>query len=385
MKVLTLVAKNSMRHRLRTILTILGLALAVMAFGLIRTFINAWFASAQAAAPDRMITRHAVSLTFTLPIAYKEQLERIEGVEKVTFGNWFGGVYIDKKNFFPQYAVEHTTYFDIYPEFQVPADQFAAFRAERNAAIVGQKLADRYGWQIGDQITLTGTIYPGDWPFNIRGIYTGRDQGTDEASFFFRFDYIDERMKEEAPPRAGQVGWYALQVDDPSNMASIAKRVDSRFDNSWAETKTESEKEFMLSFVETGDAIIIGLRIISYLIIGVIMMVLINTMVMTGRERISEFAYMRTLGFRAVHIIGLILGESLVIAVSGGIFGMLLMIPLANVIGIGLSTFLPVFQISTWTFIASFAAAIIVGILAAIYPIQRALGVTIVDGLRVVD
>lgn len=385
MKVLKLVRKNAFRRKLRTFLTILGLALAVMAFGLIRTFIHAWYSGTRAAAPDRLITRHAVSIIFELPLAYKEQLMKIDGVVDVTHATWFGGYYVDPGNFFANFAVDHTNYFDIYPEMIVPPDQFADFQAERNAAIVGQGLADRFGWQVGEKVTLIGTIYPGNWDFIIRGIYHGRDDSTDETIFVFRFDYLDETLKVQSPGRAGQTGWYALKIDDPSHAAAICKAVDSRFDNSWAETRTETEKEFQMSFIQMSSVIILGLQIISFLIIGVILLVLVNTMAMTARERVSEYAFMRTMGFRGYHLAGLILGESLLIACIGGLAGIGLLIVVASGVGVALSQFFPGFKPDDVTILLSFGTAVAVGLLAAAFPIHRALNIKIVDGLRVID
>jgi len=384
-KALKLISKNAFRRKLRTFLTILGLALAVMAFGLIRTFIHAWYAGARAAAPDRLITRHAVSIIFDLPIAYKEQLLKIDGVEDVTHACWFGGYYVDPSNFFPNFAVDHTNYFDIYPEFIVPKDQFVNFKKERNAVIIGQGLADRFGWKLGDKVPLIGTIFPGDWDFIVRGIYTGKEESTDETLFLFRFDCLDERMKIESPGRAGNTGWYALKISDPEQSATIADQVDSRFDNSWAETRTETEKEFTMSFIQMSSAIILGLRIVSYLIIGIILMVLANTMAMTARERVSENAFMRTIGFQGYHLVGLILGESLFIACLGGIVGIGLLILVANGVSVALSQYFPGFRPDNLTFLLSFGTSVAVGILAAVIPISRALSIKIVDGLRVVD
>ncbi len=385
MKMLKLVSKNAFRRKLRTFLTILGLALAVMAFGLIRTFINAWYAGAEAAAPDRLITRHAASIIFTLPLAYKEQLMKIDGVEDVTYASWFGGYYVDPSNFFANFAVDHTNYFEVYPEILLPPEQLEAFEQERQAAVIGQGLADRFGWKLGDKVTLIGTIYPGDWDFHIRGIYTGRDEATDETLFLFRWDYLDETMKKTSPGRAGQIGWYALKIIDPGQAATISSAVDSRFDNSWAETRSETEKEFQMSFIQMSSAIILGLRIISYLIIGVILLVLANTMAMTARERVSENAFMRTLGFQNYHLIGLILGESLFIAVLGGIAGVGLLVLVAGAVKAALSQFFPGFTPDGFTFVFSFGVAVVVGFLAAVFPITRAIRMKIVDALRVVD
>lgn len=385
MGVFKLISRNAMRHKLRTFLTVLGLALAVMAFGLIRTFITAWYAGAEASAPNRLIVRHSVSIVLTLPMAYKEQLEKIDGIKLVSYAAWFGGIYVDPRNFFPQFAVDHTTFFDLYPEFIVPADQMQAFRDDRRGTIVGRKLADRFGWKLGDKITLIGTIYPGDWEFIIRGIYTGREEITDETQYMFRFDYLDERVKQDYPGRVGQVGWYGVKIDDPTRAAAISTVVDTRFKNSWAETRTETEKEFQMSFISLSGAILTGLRIVSFLIIGVILMVLVNTMVMTARERISEHAFLRTLGFQKYHLVGLILGESMVIAAVGGILGVFLLVLVAKVAGTTLSMYFPVFKTSPAVHAVCFAIALAVGVIASIFPIQRALHIKIVDGLRVVD
>jgi putative ABC transport system permease protein len=385
MRVFKLIAKNSLRRKLRTFLTILGLALAVMAFGLIRTLIGAWFAGVSASSPDRLIVRHAVSIVFTLPMAYKEQLEKIDGVNLVSYAAWFGGIYIDPKNFFAQFAVDPQTFFKLYPEYMVPPDQFGDFLKERRAVIIGRGLADRFGWKVGDPISLIGTIYPGNWDFIIRGIYTGRDKITDENSFFMRFDYLDERMQQEMPGRVGQVGWYGLKITDPGRAAQISAIVDSRFANSWAETKSETEKEFQLSFIQMTGAIITGMRIISFLIIGVILLVLANTMAMTARERVSEHAFLRTLGFRSYHLVGLILGESLMIACLGGLVGMGLLGAVVGVVKVAISDYIPGFEATPFNYMLCIITALVVGVLSALFPIQRALRIRIVDGLRVVD
>ncbi len=385
MKLLKLIVKNSMRHKLRTFLTILGLALAVMAFGLIRTFINAWYAGARAASPDRIITRHSASIMFELPLAYKDQILKVDGVENVTYGNWFGGYYIDPKNFFAQFAIDASTWFQIYPEFIVPPDELKTFDAERNAAIVGRGLADRFGWKVGDAITLIGTIYSGNWDFVIRGIYTGKNEDTDETSFFMHYAYLNEWVQKEWPGYGNKVGWYVIKIKDPNRAAQISAAIDARFDNSPAETKTESEKEFQMSFIQMASAIIIGLRIISYLIIGVMLLVMVNTMVMTARERISENAFMRTLGFRGYHLVGLILGESLFIGFLGGITGMILLAVVSKIAAAALSVFFPGFQADLITYLMCISGSFLVSMVASIFPIQRALRIKIVDGLRVVD
>ena len=249
MKVLKLVSRNTFRHPLRTGLTILGLTIAVMAFAVIRTTVSSWYAASQAASPNRLITRHAVSLVFTLPIAYEDKIAKIEGVTGISHAMWFGGIYVDPKNFFPQFAVDGETYLDLYPEYIIQPEQMEDFLKQKNAVIIGQRLADRFGWSLGDQVRLTGTIFPGDWDFVIRGIYRGAEEITDETIWHMRYDYLDERMRAEAPGRAGQVGSFVVQIADPSQSAAISQQIDALFKNSSAETLTETEESFMLSFV----------------------------------------------------------------------------------------------------------------------------------------
>ncbi len=382
MNSLFLILRNSMRHPLRTGLTILGIAIAVMAFAVIRTSINAWYANAEAAAPNRLITRNAVSLVFPLPISYVEKAKKIAGVTAVSHSSWFGGVYVDPQNFFPKFAIDHENYLNLYPEFLVPADQLEAFRSERNAVIVGRKLADRFGWKIGDRVQIVGDIYPGDWDFVIRGIYAGRDANTDEATWVFRYDFLDERMKQDMPSRAGYIGTLVLQISNPDDAAKISEQVDALFINSSAETKTETEEAFTLSFISMSGQIITGLRIISFMVIGIILLVLANTMAMTARERLSEYAVLKTLGFRSYHIMTHIFGESMYIAILGGLLGIGLTFLVVPILGKALSNFLPTIVLAQTTLMYGMISALVVGLIAAIFPTAKALSTTIVDGLR---
>lgn len=385
MKLLKIIYRNTFRHWLRSGLTILGLAITVMAFVIIRTTIDAWYTQAEAASPNRLITRHAVSLTFFLPLAYEQKIESVDGVADVSHATWFGGVYIEPQNFFAQFAVAPDNYIEMYPEFVVDSEAIDRWNTERNTAIVGVKLAERFGWKIGDRVQLTGTIFPGDWDFIIGGIYTGAKENTDENAFLFRWDYLDERLRKEAPMRSGYVGTFAIEIDDPDQAAAISERVDNLFKNSAYETRTETEEAFNLSFVAMASAIVNGLKAISIMVIGIVMLVLGNTMAMTARERVSEYAVMKTIGFRPVHIVGLIFGESLFMAVVGGAVGLAIAFPISKVIAIALSSFFPVFGIQVMTLGYALVAALVVGFLAAIFPTLKAIRTPIVDGLRIVD
>jgi len=386
-KLMRLVFKNLFRHRLRSALTILGIATAVMAFGLIRTIVGAWNAGVTGAAANRMITRHRVSLIFPIPLPYRDEIARVPGVTAVSWANWFGGVYgepNDFKNFWPRFAVDPDTYFDLYPEFQVPPDQLAAFKKERDACIVGRKLAQQHGFKLGDVITMEGDIFPGRWQWVVRGIYTGRDPSTDETQMFFQFAYLFEQVRQREPGRPVDAGFYILRVGSSDAMARVAAAVDTEFVNSRAPTKTESEREFQQSFVQMSSAIITSLQVISVVIVAIILLVLGNTIVMSVRERTREYAVLKTLGFSGRHLVALVLGEALVISLSGGVVGLLLTFPIVKGFSTALPTFFPVINVAPLTIALGLGAALLAGLAAAAIPANRVVRTPIVIGLRTV-
>ena len=383
MKVFKLIFKNALRHKLRSALTILGIAIAVMAFGLLRTVVTAWYAGVEASAANRLITRQAVSFIFPLPYSYRDQIAKLHGVEQVTYLNWFQGVYIDKNQFFARMAVDPETLFDVYPEFLIDSAQLQTFKRERNSCVVGLDLAKQYGFKIGDIIQIDGDIYPGTWQFVVRGIYRPRDKSTDATQMFFHWLYLDERMKQDSPGRAGQVGWYVVRIADPSQSGAISNQIDALFKNSRAETKSETERAFQQGFIAAAGAIITAMNFMSFVIIGIIMLVVGNTMIMSARERTREYAVFKTLGFSAGHLVGLILGESMLISVLGGGLGLFLTFPfVAGFAAAVPKGFFPVFNIEPITVVLAVSSALVVGVVASIFPIQRALTTKIVDGLR---
>jgi putative ABC transport system permease protein len=383
MKVFKLIFKNTLRHKLRTTLTILGIAIAVMAFGLLRTVVTAWYSGVEASAANRLITRQAVSFIFPLPYSYRDQIAKLPGVETVTYMNWFQGVYIDKNQFFGRLAVDPETIFDVYPEFLIDESELEAFKRERGACVIGSELAKRYNLKIGDVVPIDGDIYPGKWEFVVRAVYRPRDKSTDATQMFFHWQYLDERLRQEESTRAGEVGWYVVQISDPAQSGAISSSIDALFQNSRAETKTETERAFQQGFVAAAGAIITAMNVMSFVIVGLIMLVLGNTMIMSARERTREYAVFKTLGFTGGHLAGLILGESLLISVLGGGFGLFLTAPLIE----GFAAFVPkgwfpIFNLESITMILAASSAILVGVVASLFPIQRAIGTRIVDGLR---
>ena len=382
MHVLKLTFKNTLRHKLRTSLTVLGVAVAILAFGLLRTVISTWYLGVEAASANRLVTRNAISLIFPLPLSYKSKIQQIEGVESVSYGTWFGGIYIDEKNFFANYSIDPPTYLNMYPEIIIPKKQKTAFFRDRKSAVAGRKLAERYGWEIGDIITLKGTIYPGNWDFLLRGIYKGRDQNVDETAFFFHWAYLNETMKKTAPSRSDQVGWYMIEISDPNMAAEVSMKIDQTFKNSLAETLTETEKAFTLGFISMTEAIVIAIQIVSFVIIVIIMAVVANTMAMTARERIGEYAVYKTLGFGWFHVAGLIFGESILVTMSGAFLGILLTYPAAHIFSEALSAYFPVFNVEPDTIYLDIGVSLIVALVAGMFPAWRAVNIKVADGLR---
>jgi putative ABC transport system permease protein len=381
---LKLILRNALRHKLRTGLTIVGLVVAFLSFGLLQTIVDAWYHGADAAAPNRLITRNAVSLTVPLPLHYRERVRAVDGVKAVAAANWFAGIYQDPKNFFPQFAVEPRPYFAMYPEYRIVEAEFEDFMRDRKGAIVGRKLAGNFGWKIGDTVPLKGTIFPGNWDFTVRAIYDAGEAKTDTSIFFFHWEYLNETMRQRSPQRANQVGIFLVEVDDVDRAASISEAIDKQFENSIAETLTETEQAFQIGFVKQTEALVIAIRIVSFVVIFIILAVMANTMAMTARERLSEYATLKALGFGPGFVASLIFGESMAIAAVGCSIGIALTYPVGNWFAGQMGTLFPVFEVSDETVLLQIACAMTVGAIAAALPARRAARVRIVEGLRAI-
>ncbi|RZT42162.1 ABC transporter permease [Cupriavidus agavae] len=378
-----LIARNAMRHKLRTALTVLGLVIAVLAYGLLQTVVDAWYAGASAASNARLVTRNAISLTFALPLNYEYRIKGVDGVTQVARSNWFGGIYRDPKNFFAQFAVSDN-YLDLYPEFIVSPEQRADYQRDRRGALVGRQLADSYGFKVGDVIPIKGTIYPGTWDFVVRGIIEGRDETTITRQMVFHWDYLNETVRKKTARQADQVGVFVVGIDNPDNGAAISRAVDNVFKNSLAETLTETEQAFQLGFVAMSNQIIAAIRVVSYVVIVIVMAVMANAMAMSARERITEYATLKALGFGWGFLALLVFGESMIISLVGGAIGMLLTPPAASFFKQAVGGVFPVFTVSHDTMAMQAACALVVGMAAAIVPAVQAARVRIVEGLRAI-
>jgi putative ABC transport system permease protein len=321
MKFLPLIWKNVWRRKFRTTFTLLSIFVAFLLFGILMTIRAAFSLGVDIAGLDRLILIHKVSLIMPLPHAYLGRLQATPGVQLATHQTWFNGVYQDPANFFANIAVEPEPFLAIYPEFRLPPDQASAWLADRQGAIVGRDLANRFGWRVGDRVPLIGTIWQPKqgqvWDFNIVGIYDA-DDGVDKTQFFFRYDYLDENRAEGE----GLVGWYVVKIADASQAVALSRTFDEMFANSSAETKTTTEKGFIEGFAkQIGDigAIMIAISSVVLFMFG---LVAASTMAQSVRERTSELAVLKTLGFSGTAILLLVLAESFFIVLVGGGLGL---------------------------------------------------------------
>ena len=380
MKLLPLVIANLRRHRLRTALTVLGVALAMFLFASLRSVVTTLNAGAEIASASRMAVQNATALVFPLEMSYRDKLSAVPGVEAVSWANWFGGTYGDGKLFFAQFAVDPESYLAMYPEISVPADQKEAFMKERTAALVGKGLMEKAGWRLGQNVTIQGSIYPGDWTFTIRAVYTPIERAIDDRSFIFQYAYLDERTAHQVKP-----GWYTLKLRDPSLAATVAQTVDDEFRNSSAPTKTMTEKAFNQSFVTMWGNVQFLMNSIGMAVVFAILMVTANAMMMTARERTGEVAVLKTIGFSDGTLFRLIMGEASLMTVLGAVIGLggaKLLFAGTGFNGFGM---LPGFDVTGATLGLGLAITLLLALASGMVPAVRAARLSIVQALRHVE
>jgi putative ABC transport system permease protein len=377
MKYKSLIIANLFRKKLRTTLTIGSFVVALFLFGLLVVVHGAFNQGVDVAGADRLDVINKTSIIQPLPYSYRDQILHIPGVKAITYDNWFGGVYQDEKNFFPQFAIDPENQRVVFPEFVIPDDQWKAFLEDREGAIAGSGIAKRFGWKVGDRIPIKGAIYPGDWEFNIRGIYTGSRDNDDLTQFWFHYKYLDERRQYGK----GLVGWYTVKLDTPDDGTRVVKTVDTMFANSPYETKTETEKALASDFAKQFGNIGFLISAIGSVVFFTLLLVTGNTMAIAVRERIGELAVLKAVGFNDRFVLFLVLGESLLIAAIGGAIGLALC-KLMTLGGDPTHGFLPFFYLPAPMILVGFGVALAVGVLAGILPATSAMRLRVVDALR---
>jgi putative ABC transport system permease protein len=367
------------RAKRRTFLTVSSVALALFLFCTLRTVMTSFDAALRASDDTRLVVRHAASLVFPLPLAYRDRLVQVPGVETVGFGNWFGGFYQDPKNQFAQFAVDVDHFFQIYPEVVVPPDQREAFLHERTACLAGADIVKRYGWKLGQTIPITGTIFPGEWRLTLRGIYTGKTEDIDLNTIFFHWDYLNESLPEG---RQNQVGIYWLRLRTASEAPAVSERVDAMFVNSPQPTKTETEKSFQAGFIAMLGNVSMLLTILGSAIVFAIVLVTVNTMLMAARERTTEIAVLKTLGFSDGLILRLVGVEALLLSVAGGVIGCGAAFLIFRRVDFTAGGFFPNFRVLPETVGWGMLLAVAMGLLSGLVPAIQAARLPIAGALR---
>lgn len=380
MKYLHLIWANLGRKKVRTTFTFLSILVAFLLYAVLMAIKAAFGVGIELTGVDRLVMLHKVSLIQPLPISYQNRIVADDGVEAVTHANWFGGIYQDPKNFFPQMAVDPESFLDLYSELVLPEEQKEAWFRNRIGAIVGRTTADRFGWEIGDRIPIQATIFrtaDGEpWDFEIEGIFEGKDPTVDLTPLYFHYKYLEERF----PGIAGQIGWYVLRVNDPQRSAEIAQRIDAMFANSPAETKTSTEKAFIQGFAnQTGNIAAITTGIVA-IVFFTLLLVTGNTMAQSVRERTNELAVLKTLGFGNGKVMALVLAESLFITVLAGGVGLTAITVLSHSVKLG-GAMLPLFFVPWDSYFLGLGLVFAMGLVSGALPAIQALRLGIIDAL----
>jgi putative ABC transport system permease protein len=380
-----LAVRNLARNRFRAALTALGVAIAIVAFLLLRTVTWAWASGAEFAAKDRVVTRHKVTFVMTLPKRYVEDVRNAPHVKSATWANWFGGKDPSHDHeFFSTLAVDPETYFGVYDEIVMPPDQLETWKHDKQGAIVGDVLARKLGWKVGDRVQLESGIFPGDWQFTIDSIYQVKTRSMDRSTFLFHWDYMNDALP---PARRDAVGWIVSRVDEPGHSADVGIALDRMFDDRDTQTRSQDERSFNASFLAMFSAILKAMDIVSAVILVIMTLILGNTIAMGVRERTNEYGVLRAIGFLPGHVALWVVGESMVLGVLGGVLGVGLAWPFINLmigrfIEENMGSFFPNFTLVPENMILALVLSAILGGAAAAIPAWRASQLQVVDAVR---
>lgn len=381
MKFRGLIFANLFRKKLRLTLTIGSFAVALFLFAFLAVVRGAFNRGADIAGADRLVIINRISIIQPLPLAYRDKILRIPGVKAITHNNWFGGVYQEEKNFFPQFAIDIENQRQVIPELVVPDDQWQNFLKDRQGAIAGAKTAKRFGWKVGDRIPIKNSLFGAGnlWEFNLDGIYHSERVGGDESQFWFQWDYFEERMPQSFK---GNIGWYVLKLENPDDAVRVAKSIDDMFANSSFETKTETESAFAASWVKQFGNIQFLIMTIGSVVFFTLLLVTGNTMAISVRERVAELAVLKAIGFSDRSVLFFVLAEALTIALVGGLFGLGLALLAVPALGAALNGLLPTLVLSPQILSLGLAAALLVGIISGLLPGIGAMRMRVVNALR---
>jgi putative ABC transport system permease protein len=377
----TLVLRYALLKKLRLILTLVGIVAAIAAFGLLRSVLSAWQEGINVHSAMRLVTHHASSLAIALPIAYQGRIRRVDGVEAITPIQWFNGSFGESREFFPKFAVDGPGYFAVYPEIRLSEVERTAFLTDRTGCLIGNRLAERFSLKTGDILTLQGAKYRGLWRFTVRGVFHA-DSAQQEWQMLFHWSLLNETIRARTPHLGNKVGAYVSLISDPAKAEEIAQQIDQLFINTPDATRSESEDTFLLGFLYSAEAIFGVIGALSFLVIFTILLVVSNTMLMSARERYREYATLKAIGFGPLFIGGLIIGESVLIAVCGGLLGILATYPLTRWFEALSGGLIPVVSVSSGTQAEQLIVSVIVGVAGGVLPSWIAVRRRVADSLR---
>jgi len=379
-----LVRKNLFRRKLRAALMIVSILIAFMIFGVLAGFYRAFTAGEDRAAADRLITVNKINFTQPMPIAYFNRVRAVDGVRQVTHANWFGGYYQDPKNFLMTLAIEPATYFDVYrSELDVRPEQLQAFISDRSSAVIGESMARKWGWKVGDRVPVASNIFTQrsngshTWDFTIAGIVKGKAEQVSTDFLLFQYAYFDETRTFGKDT----IGWLILQTNSPENNDRVAKTIDAMFANSTAETSTDTEKAFGKAFAAQFG----NIALIVFLVVGAafvtILMIVGNTMALSIRERTREIGVLKTLGFSGPRILRMVLGESVLLALLGGLPGLAIAALITIALRASLANIAPAFAVSPVIALEGIALMIALGLFTGVIPALNAMRLKIATAL----
>jgi putative ABC transport system permease protein len=379
-----LVRKNLFRRKLRAALMIVSILIAFMIFGVLAGFYRAFTAGEDRAAADRLITVNKINFTQPMPIAYFNRVRAVDGVRQVTHANWFGGYYQDPKNFLMTLAIEPVTYFDMYrSELDIPPEQLQAFISDRSSAVIGESMARKWGWKVGDRVPVASSIFTQrsngshTWDFTIAGIVKGKAEQVSTDFLLFQYAYFDETRTFGKDT----IGWLILQTNSPENNDRVAKTIDAMFANSIAETSTDTEKAFGKAFAAQFG----NIALIVFLVVGAafvtILMIVGNTMALSIRERTREIGVLKTLGFSGPRILRMVLGESVLLALLGGLPGLAIAALITIALRASLANIAPAFAVSPVIALEGIALMIALGLFTGVIPALNAMRLKIATAL----
>ena len=381
MKYSRLLFANLFREKTRLALTIGSFAVALFLFGFLAIVNEAFSGGVDVAGADRLVVINRTSIIQPLPRSYMERMLRMKGVKQIAFANWFGGVYQNERNFLASFAIDTANWRQMYPELKVSDEEWHRFVGDRQGAIVGETIAKKFHWKVGDRVPLIGQIFQGTWEFNIDGIYHGTRAQDDETQFWFQWAYLDEHISQGSSYK-GMIGWYTVKVESPDDSVRVAKAIDSEFANSPYETHTDTEKAFAAGWVKQFGNIKFLIMTIGTVVFFTLLLVTGNTMATAVRERVGELAVLKALGYSDRFVLLLVMAESLAIAIVGGGLGLLVSKVWTVFGGDPTHGMLPLFYLPQTMVVIGFGAALAVGLASGLIPAVNAMRLRVVEALR---